>query len=280
MKKPPEPAAAEAGDRRPDYVIELWRNPQLDERTPDLNTSRTGIWQAGPAIAPEADPEPRLADREGRAVTTVVSNITKDMTPAEAANLLTKLEHGNQAAWLSTREMSWQDPEYEARFQNAAEIDSVVRDIMQETIDNGMRRPSEPVDEFAERAGSGAWFAGAREPGAETTTVDAITPQAEAGMTPQVAGRSQDEIAARLWNDPSTPEGHGYARAFSDAAAARAKELRESDPLPEPDRTPDAPHPDPFLASRGWHVSERGIYTRRAQPEPQAPPERDLEAGA
>ena len=90
------------------------------------------------------------------------------MTPAEAANLLTKLEHGNEAAWLSTREMSWQDPEYEARFQNAAEIDSVVRDIMQETIDNGMRRPGEPVDEFAERAGSGAWFAGAREPGAET----------------------------------------------------------------------------------------------------------------
>ena len=34
---------------------------------------------------------------------TTVSNITKDMTPAEAANLLTKLEHGKEAAWLSTR---------------------------------------------------------------------------------------------------------------------------------------------------------------------------------
>jgi len=64
MKQPPEPAAAEAGYRRPDYVIELWRNPQLDERTPDLKASRTGIWQAGPATAPAAEPEPPVADWE------------------------------------------------------------------------------------------------------------------------------------------------------------------------------------------------------------------------
>jgi hypothetical protein len=57
------------------------------------------------------------------------------------------------------------------------------------------------------------------------------------------------------------------------------RELRERDPLPEPDRMPGAPHPDPFLAGRGWQVNEHGIYTRRAQPEPQAPPERELQAG-
>lgn len=51
--------------------------------------------------------------------------------------------------------------------------------------------------------------------------------------------------------------------------------LRERDPLPEPDRTPGALHPDPFLASRGWHMNEHGIYTR--QPEPQ--PQKELEAG-
>jgi hypothetical protein len=210
-------------------------------------------------------------------VTTTDSNITKDMTPAEAANLLTKLEEGNQAAWLSTREMSWQDPEYQARFQNAAEIDGVFRDLMQETVDNGMRRPGEPADEFAERAGSEAWLADAREPGAETTT-NAPTRRAGAGISPEVAGHSQDEIAARLLDDPSTAEGH--AEAFSDAAATRVKELRQRDSLPEPDRTPGAPHPDPFLASRGWHVNEHGIYARRARPEPQAPLERDLEAGS
>jgi len=64
MKQPPEPAASEAGYRRPDYVIELWRNPQLDERTPNLKTSRTGIWQAGSATSPKADPEPQFANRE------------------------------------------------------------------------------------------------------------------------------------------------------------------------------------------------------------------------
>jgi hypothetical protein len=212
-------------------------------------------------------------------VTTTDSNITKNMTPAEAANLLIKLKEGNQAAWLSTREMSWQDPEYQARLQNAAEVDRVFRDLMQETVENGMRRAGEPVDEFAERAGSEAWVADARELGAETPA-DSPTWRADAGISPEAAGYSQDEIAARLLDDPNTPEGHAYAGTFADTAATRVKELRQRDPLPEPDRTPGAPRPDQFLASRGWHANKHGIYTRRAQPEPQPPPERDLEAGA
>jgi hypothetical protein len=210
-------------------------------------------------------------------VTTTENTITKDMTPAEAATLLTRLKEANQAAWLSTRELSWQDPDYQARFQNAAEIDSVFGDIMQETVDNGMRRPGEPVEEFAERAGSGAWLADAREPAAETTGA-AITQQTGAGMTPGAAGHGQDEIAIRLLDDASTPEGQACATAFSHAGAGRVREPRERDRLPEPDRTPGAPHPDPFLASRGWHVNKHGIYTRTAEPEPQPP--RDLEAGA
>ena len=79
-------------------------------------------------------------------------------------------------------------------------------------------------------------------------------------------------------NDARTPEGQAYARALSDTAATYVRELRERDPLPEPDRTPGTLHPDPFLAARGWHVNEHGIYTRHAQPEP-PPPERELEAG-
>jgi hypothetical protein len=31
---------------------------------------------------------------------------------------------------------------------------------------------------------------------------------------------------------------------------------------------------------RGWHVNDRGIYTRRAEAEPQALPEHELEAGS
>jgi hypothetical protein len=90
-------------------------------------------------------------------------NITKDMTPAEAANLLAKLEEGHQAAWRSTREAPWHSAEYQARFHNAAEVDGVFRDVMRETAENGMRRPGEPVEEFAERAGSEAWLADARQ---------------------------------------------------------------------------------------------------------------------
>ncbi len=106
-----------------------------------------------------------------------------------------------------------------------------------------------------------------------------ITQRADTGVTPGRAGDSQDAAAARLLNEASTPESQAYARAFSDTAAAHVKELRERDPLPEPDRTPGAPHPDPFLARRGWHANKHGIYTRRAEPEPQAPPEREREAG-
>ncbi len=212
-------------------------------------------------------------------MTTTDSNITKNMTSAEAANLLARLEEGHQAAWLAIHDVPWHSAEYQLRFQNAAEVDDVFRDVMWETVENGMRRPGEPVEEFAERAESEVTLADARTASAETA-VGPITQQADAGITPERAGDSHDERATRLLNDASTPEGQAYARAFSDTAAAYVRELRERDPLPEPDRTPGTPHPDPFLAGRGWHMNEHGIYTRRAEPEPQTPPERELEAGS
>jgi hypothetical protein len=200
------------------------------------------------------------------------------MTPVEAANLLEKLEEGQQAAWLSTRGAPWHRVEYQSRLQNAAEVDAVFRDLMWETLENGMRRPGEPVEEFAERAESEARLADTRNADANTAA-DPIAPKADADTTPRRGWDSQDEATTRLLNDASTPEGQAYIRAFSDTGATYVRELRERDPLPEPDRTPGAPHPDPFLASRGWHVNQHGIYSR--QPEPQAAPrpEKDLEAG-
>ncbi len=103
-------------------------------------------------------------------------------------------------------------------------------------------------------------------------------PVQAANLVAKLEGGQAAGESARLPNDARTPEGQAYAQAFSDTAAACVRELRERDPLPEPDRTPGALHPDPFLAGRGWHINEHGIYTRRAQPEPQAP-ERELEAG-
>jgi len=200
------------------------------------------------------------------------------MTPVEAANLLVKLEDAHQAAWLSTREARWPSADYESRLQNAAEIDDVFRDVMWESLDNGMRRPGELVEHFADRAESEASLAEAHKAGADTPA-DLIIEQADADMAPERAGSSQDEVADRLLDDSITPEGQAYTRAFSDTAAANVRELRERDPLPEPDRTLGAPHPDPFLASRGWHTNEHGIYTRKSEPQVPPRPEKELEAG-
>jgi hypothetical protein len=187
-------------------------------------------------------------------VTTTESSLTNEMTPIEAANLLVKLEDGNQAAWLSTRDAWSPSAEYQSRSQNVADIDDIFRDLMWETLENGMRRPGELVEDFAERAESEARLATAHKAGTEAPT-------------------------NRLQNNPITPEGQAYARAFSDTAAASVRELREGDPLPEPDRTPGAPHPDPFLASRGWHMNEHGIYTRKLEPLVPPQPQEELEAG-
>jgi hypothetical protein len=175
-------------------------------------------------------------------VTPTGSNITQDMTPVEAANLLAKLEEGHQAACMSTYEVPWHSAEYQSRFQNAAEVDGVFRDLMWETVENGMRCPGEPVEELLERAESEARLADARAAGAEPSA-SLITQRADTGVTPGCAWDRQDVVADRLLNDASTPGGQAYARAFSDTAAAYVEELRKRDPLPEPDRTPGAPHP-------------------------------------
>jgi hypothetical protein len=168
-------------------------------------------------------------------VTATGTNITKDMTPDEAANLLARLEEGQRAAWLSTHQAPWRSAEYGSRFQTAAEVDAVFRDVMWETVENGIRRPGEPVEEFAERTESEARLADARKAGAKTA--DRITQQAGAGITPERLRDSRDEIATRLLNDANTPQSHAYARALPATAATYARELQERDPLPEPDRT-------------------------------------------
>ena len=211
-------------------------------------------------------------------MTTTGSTITHNLTPTEAASLLAKLEEGHQAAWRSTNEAPLKSAEHQSRFQNAAEVDGVFRDILWETLDNGLRRPGESVQQFASRVQAEARLAAARTAGTETI-IGPITQQAGAEATPERPGINPGNTAARLLSDPGTPLGRAYATAFSATAAARVRELRERDPLPEPNRTPGAPHPDPFLASRGWHVNEYGLYTRRAEPAPQAPPEREPEAG-
>jgi len=146
------------------------------------------------------------------------------------------------------------------------------------TTGNNITKGMTPAEGFAEHGESKAGLAGGRQARAETAGLTAW--QAGAGITPERREESHEETATRLLNDASTAEGQAYAKAFSNAAATYVRQLRKRDPLPEPDRTPGAPHPDPFLASRGWHMNQHGIYTRRADPQPQAPPQPDRELEA
>ena len=55
--------------------------------------------------------------------------------------------------------------------------------------------------------------------------------------------------------------------AYADAGMPNLKELDE------PSLIPGAPHPDPVLAAKGWHVCRHGIYTRHPDGSLQAEPE-------
>jgi hypothetical protein len=55
--------------------------------------------------------------------------------------------------------------------------------------------------------------------------------------------------------------------AQADAGMPNLKELDE------PGLIPGAPHPDPVLAAKGWHVCRHGIYTRHPDGPLQAEPE-------
>jgi hypothetical protein len=211
-------------------------------------------------------------------VTTTESSITHNMTSAEAATLLAKLQEGHQAAWRATRETRRESAERESRFHNATEVDGVFRDLMWETLSNGTRHPGESVAQFTERVHEEARRAAARNAGTHKAA-GPITQRTGPQVKPGPAAISHDEDPAQL-PGRGTPLGQAHAKAFSGTAAAGVRELRKHDPLPEPDRTPGAPHPDPLLASRGWHVNDHGIYTRRAEPETKARLGRELEAGS
>jgi hypothetical protein len=96
------------------------------------------------------------------------------------------------------------------------------------------------------------------------------TAHAGAGMPAGRTAQVQAGIAAYLLSQTRTPEGQAFAREYDGAAETLAGELKE---LNEPGLTPGAPHPDPVLAAKGWHVCRHGIYTRHPDGPPQAEPE-------
>jgi hypothetical protein len=71
-------------------------------------------------------------------------------TPQEAAALLNHLEDGSQAAWQARYEARF-TPQGEARFATAAELDAIRVDALWATVENGMRQPGEPLEDFTTR---------------------------------------------------------------------------------------------------------------------------------
>jgi hypothetical protein len=105
--------------------------------------------------------------------------------------------------------------------------------------------------------------------GRETAGQQVIA-QADAGMPTDRIRHAQADIAAYLLSEARTPEGQAFAREYDWAAETLVSDLKEPD---GPGLTPGAPHPDPALAAKGWHVCDHGIYTRHPDGPLQAEPE-------
>ena len=82
----------------------------------------------------------------------------------------------------------------------------------------------------------------------------------------QIQAYLQD-VAARLLADARTAPGRAYARGYARAAATLLAQLRQDQAVaygrsPAACAQPDGtPHPDPFLASRGWQA-DHGLWQR------------------
>jgi len=111
--------------------------------------------------------------------------------------------------------------------------------------------------------------AGIRVPGRETARRH-TTAHTEPGTAPDAIARRHEDIVASLLADAQTPGGQASAREYADTVGSYAHDPKELD---GPGLTPGTPHPDPYLAAKGWRVSDHGIYTRHRDGQLQAEPE-------
>ena len=104
------------------------------------------------------------------------------------------------------------------------------------------------------------------------TAAFVITGQVKAGLPTGAIERHHHDMTAWLLSNATTADGQQFARSYQATAAMLIAELRH------PQRTlalaaasvPDgAPHPEPFLARRGWQARS-GMYVCRPQPDPEA----------
>jgi hypothetical protein len=208
------------------------------------------------------------------------------------AELLRQLEDGAMAAWHYAGEARYGDTQvHKDRLAYAADVDTVYRDGLWQSLQAGVRRPAEPVAEFGERIErEAAEIRAARDAGMATAD-QVIRGWADAGMgLDQMQQQAEDE-AARLLSDAETDTGRAFAQAWAETADTYIGDLRKDGQLPAPVAAtlPDGtPHTDPQLAAKGWQV-QGGVYVKGApaaragvvsigQPVPAAEPEAQMEA--
>lgn len=117
--------------------------------------------------------------------------------------------------------------------------------------------------EFVERAGSDAGVArrSATEVVAQAGDQAAqhvVTTMADAGMPAERIDRAAEDTLGLQYDAEPTPVSASFWRGFSTTAQILTSDLRELEKPPEP----GTPHPDPFLARKGWAIGRTGIYER------------------
>jgi hypothetical protein len=70
--------------------------------------------------------------------------------------------------------------------------------------------------------------------------------------------------AAKVLSSATTAEEMAAARDYDKAAQSFAARLRAADAVPLP--AAGTPHPDPTMASLGWHTGAHGIYEKSGVP--------------
>jgi hypothetical protein len=92
----------------------------------------------------------RQGERPGFTGPDSMRSIMARHTPQEAAELLNHLDSGSRAAWQAQHEAR-SPQQADARFATAAELDALRVDAMWATVETGMRKPAEPLEDFAQR---------------------------------------------------------------------------------------------------------------------------------
>jgi hypothetical protein len=210
-----------------------------------------------------ASPEPRPAQEPVARVEPARDSLISQLTGREATALLGALGAGAQAAWRIARP----GLDYGPRLGVATELTKLHR--AEAAAAEAPRQEKEAADAMNDRQRA------ARTAGAQAAE-KVIQAQASAGASTDRMDAHAQDTAAWLFTDGRGPEGEAFARGYDETAQAMVTEFRE-DGQRAPDHSPGAPHPDPFLAHRGWQACEHGdgVYVRR-----QAAAEADIEREA